>query len=172
MNSSDKNPACTNCRQVNCFINKYCSEKWKVFLTENKSSGIYKKGQSVFSEGNIVFGVFFIYSGQLKIFSNGLKGKTQIIRLASSGEMLGLRGMAEKKYRVSGSTLTDSTLCFFDKSIFFRSIKENPDLALNVIQFYAQELCNIELRQKMFTQFNIKERVAEALLMLKSKFGV
>ena len=86
--------------------------------------------------------------------------------------MLGLRGIAEKKYRVSGATLDDSALCFFEKSIFFRSIKENPDLALNIIQFYAQELCNNELRQKAFTQFSIRERVAETLLMIKAKYGV
>lgn len=167
-----KNPTCDNCQQSNCFINKFCSRKWKTSLAEHKSFGAYKRNQHIFAEGNIVFGVFFIYSGKVKVFSTGKDDRKQIVRLASSGEMLGLRGMAEKKYLVSGTAMEDSSLCFFHKDIFLKSIKENPDLALQIIQFYAQELCNLQLRQKAFTRFSMKERVAEALLMIKEKYGV
>lgn len=167
-----RHPKCTNCSQSACLINKHCTQKWKSFLDEHKSFGTYNNRQTIFQEGNIVFGVFFIYDGKIKIFNTGKNGKHHVTRLAKSGEMLGLRGFAEKRHLLSGISLGDSSLCFFAKDIFIKTLKENPDFALNIIQFYAQELANIEIRQKHFTQLTIKERIAEALLLLKKKYGV
>lgn len=145
---------------------------WKLLIDKEKSSGIYKGGQIIFNKNNIVFGIYFIYRGKVKVFDTGRNNKNHIIRLASAGEIIGLRGYAEKNYRVSGSALEDTTLCFIEKSLFFKVLRENPELSINLIHFYAQELTNMEVRQKYYQQLNSMERIAETLLLIKAKYGV
>lgn len=163
---------CNNCPQKACFINDCCSQKWKTKISEQKSVISYQRGQSIFYENSLVFGIYFIYRGKVKVFNTGGKEKQHILRLAGSGEMLGMRAFAEKKYRVSCTPLEDSMVCFIEKDIFIQSIKENPDLSLALLQNYAQTLSLMELRQKHLAQLCSKDRVAEALLVIKKHFGI
>lgn len=164
--------SCNNCKQSNCFINKYCSQEWKVFLGNHKSAISYKKKQNIFIEGEMVSGVFFICQGKIKIYNTGKKGKQNIVRLADSGEMLGLRAFVEETYLMSASTLEDSSLCFFTKEIFTKTLLENSKFSWHLIELYAHQLSMIEIRHKNANSLSAKGKLAEALLMLKSKYGV
>lgn len=162
---------CNDCSQKNCLINKHCSQKWKTQLSEHKPVVSYEQGQTIFCENSIVYGIYFIYLGKVKVFNTGGKEKQYILRLAGSGEMLGMRAYLDKKYRVSCTTLEDTMVCFIDKEIFIQSIKENPDLALALINNYAKTLSLMDLRQKHLAQLCSRDRVAEALLIIKKHFG-
>lgn len=165
------NPQCTSCIQKKCFINKYCSDEWKKIISSKKSVGLYKQQQSVFSEHNIAFGIYFIYGGKVKIYNNCKDNKVHITRLASEGEMIGLRSFAENNYRVNCSTLVDSTFCFIEKNLFNDILLNNNNLAIAIIRFYAKELINNELRQKHLAYSTTKERIAEAILLIEKHFG-
>ena len=86
--------------------------------------------------------------------------------------MLGLRGFAEKQYLVSAATLEDSSLCFFEKQIFIKTIKANPEFALHLVEFYAQQLSSIEISRRNYSQLSTNAKIAESLLRIKDKFGV
>ncbi len=164
-------PLCTNCNQKNCLINKYCSNEWKKIISNQKLVGLYKQHQSIFSENNIAFGIYFIYNGKVKIYNNCKNKKVHILRLVSEGEMIGLRSFVENNYRVNCTTLMDSTLCFIEKKLFNKVLLNNVHLAINIIEFYAKELTQIELRQKHLAYSTTKERIAEALILLETHFG-
>ena len=168
--SESKSPLCEKCVRLNCLINMYCSQKLKIFLDSQKLFFSYKKAQSVFREGNSVSGVYFIHNGKIKIYNTGKKSKQNIVRLVTSGEMFGLTGFDEKQYFVSASTLEDSFLCFFEKEIFIKTLKENPEFAWQLLDLFAHELSNIEIQHKNSNQLNNKEKITGVLLMLKDKF--
>ena len=59
--------SCNNCSRKNCFINKYCSEEWKSFLTDHKTSYLIEPGEKIFSKGQQVKGVYTVFSGFIKV---------------------------------------------------------------------------------------------------------
>ena len=164
-------PSCNTCLQLNCLINKYCSPKWKSFLAENKFFRLYSKKQTVFTEGGLISGFYFIYDGKIKVFNTGEKGKQNIIRLAASGEMPGLNSFSETKYLISATALEDASLCFFEKKVFIKTLRKNPEFAWQLLDFYAHQLSNIETQHKNFNLLTAKGKIAEALLLVKDKFG-
>lgn len=166
-----ENHNCTDCHS-SCLINKYCSKQWKQIIERQKTTGVYREKQVVFSEDNLVFGVYFIHKGKVKIFNTGKQGKQHIVRFANSGDVLGFKGYSDKNYRISCTALDDTVVCFLEENFFFSAIKKNPEFALALVQYYARELAFSEFHQKNLVQFNTRNRVAEALLMLRKYFGV
>ena len=74
--------SCDKCESshnsIFCVLNKI----ELALLSESKSHISYKKGQTVFYEGNHPHGLYCIYSGKVKIHKLGHDGKDQILRLA------------------------------------------------------------------------------------------
>ena len=48
-------------------------------LSANKSCSEYKKGQIIFNEGGIPFGLVCVNSGKIKLSTTGTDGKEQIL---------------------------------------------------------------------------------------------
>ncbi|OFY64515.1 MAG: hypothetical protein A3H98_08355 [Bacteroidetes bacterium RIFCSPLOWO2_02_FULL_36_8] len=141
-------------------------------IDKKKEVGRYQRKQVIFHEDNIVRGAYFIFTGKVKIYNTGKGGKEQIVRLVSSGELFGLRSDTETNYLVSSIALDDCVLCFIEKSLLDNMLKENNDFAVQLLNFYIREMSFLELRLKHLVQLSSAEKVAEALLMMKKKYGV
>lgn len=163
---------CTECSKNDCLINIYCSKQWKQTFDQQKTINTYLERQSIFSEGNLKFGVHFICNGKVKIFNTGKNDRHHIIRLVTSGNILDLEEYTEKNYKISCTALGNTVVCFVEKEFFLNLLKENPKFSLALIQYYAKELGYTALRQQHLVFCNVKGRVAEALLMIKKYFGI
>ncbi len=163
---------CEACKQIDCLINKYCTQKWKTFLGHNKHFEEFPKKLNVFSEGGTVSRIYFIRYGKIKVFNTSNSGKQNITRLVGSGEMLTLRSFADNTYFVSATTLEPTSICSFEKNIFTKVIKKNPTFSWQLMEFYAHQFSKIENHNRNLTQVNAKRKVAEALLIVKNKFGL
>src|SRR5690242_13150444 len=96
------------CNLNSCFLCQHCSEGWKELIRLKKTTIFYKKGKTIFSEGEKVKGIYFIYSGSVKVHKKWLDKKELIIRLAKSGGVIGHRGLGTAKvYPVSATALED-----------------------------------------------------------------
>ena len=62
-------------------------------LSKNKIENIFKKGQTLFVEGNPPFGLYCISKGNVKVTKTGDLGKDAIVRVASAGDVLGHRSL-------------------------------------------------------------------------------
>lgn len=163
---------CENCTHLNCYINKYTSDEWKHFISHYKSSFDYPAGVNVFSTGDEVKGIYQIYSGKVKIVSTLSDGKERIVRLAKTEQLLGHRGFGRSQiYPVSAITLTPSEITFIPLDIFYKSVKANPDLAIALLNFYADDLREMEKRMEAISIMNAKEKVALALMIVIQSFG-
>jgi CRP-like cAMP-binding protein len=166
------NIACSNCCPDKCFICKFCSNESLKILNESKCIVRHKKGQYIFHEGNIVQGIYIINSGKVKVINTGFKGKTQIIRFAKAGHLLGHRGLGDKYYFISAVAIEDSTLCFIEKNTFTQLLKNDAQLTYHLMLFYAEELRIAETRMRNLAQMTVREKAVEALLLLKKTFGL
>lgn len=163
---------CENCTHYNCFINKYTSDEWKPIISHYKSNIDSPAGATIFSAGEPVKGIYQIYTGKVKIVSSLADGKERIVRLAKDEQLLGHRGFgSDQIYPVSAITLTPAQITFIPYDIFFKAVKANPELAISLINFYADDLREMEKRMEAISIMNAKEKVALALLIVINSFG-
>lgn len=142
-------------------------------LSEHKSHVTFKKGQMIFYEGNNPQGLYCIYSGKIKIHKLGPDGKDQILRLARKGNVIGYRALlSNDNYHASATAIEDSVVCYFPKTIYQNQIISNPALAMEVMKLLSADLKYAEQKAMNMVQKQVKERVAETLLLLKDFFGL
>ncbi|WP_299699625.1 Crp/Fnr family transcriptional regulator [uncultured Pontibacter sp.] len=140
-------------------------------LSETKSCFAYKKGQLIFHEGGKPTGLFCINSGKIKIAKLGSDGKEQIVRLAKPGDVIGYRAlMADSNYSASAVALEDAVICFIPRSQFLELISQNVDFASGLMKLISNALGEAEERMVQMAYKPVRERLAEALLLLQKTY--
>lgn len=165
-------PGCNECTNRD---NLFCtlSSEEKEFLSEGKGQNFFRKGQTIFYEGNHPHGLYCVYQGKIKLYKMGDNGKEQIVRLVGTGDLLGYRSLlSNESYRATATVLEDSYLCLLSKRKFTELLDTNSKLSRKVIEKLSQDLRRSEQSLIDLTQKTVRERIAEALLLLKAKFGV
>jgi len=163
---------CTNCTNNKCLINKYCLPKWLEYIQHHKTSKHISSSKTIFSEGDLVTGIYIICSGKAKVLLKTSKGKESIIRIAGQGQVLGHRGFSDNMvYPISGKTLIESEIAYIPNEDFFKLIKANKDLAFYMMMFFADELLRSEQKLRVSALKTSKEKVAAALVMVINAFG-
>ncbi len=134
---------------------------------------VYKKGESLFQEGGYPKALYVVYKGIVKIHKYGSNGKEQITRLASAGDLIGYRSILnEEQYSASASAVEETRLFKIPSDAFINLIKDNSDFSLKVMKMLAEDLRNAEKQVIDMAQKSVREKVAEALILLSDKFGV
>lgn len=133
----------------------------------------YKKGEALFSEGSYPKALYVVYKGIVKIHKYGINGKEQITRLASAGDLIGYRSLLNNETYTASATAVEETKLFkIPSEAFFNLLKENPDFSMKVIQMLANDLRQSEKQVVNMAQKSVREKIAEALLLLSNKFGL
>ena len=171
VNSVDIPSSCASCQnKSNLFCCLTIDEKDD--LSVNKGNNFYKKGQSVFYEGNQSHGLFCIYKGKVKLSKLGENGKEQVVRFAKSGDVLGYRSLfSNEPYQATATAIEDTYVCHLSSDSFMELIKTNPKLSWEAMKLLSEDLKNAEQHLINITQKTVKERIAEALLILYKTFG-
>jgi len=163
---------CETCSHHKCFIDKYCSEEWKPIITYNKTTTHYPPGATIFSEGEPVTGIYEIYEGKIKIVSSYEDDRERIVSFATREQILGFQGLGESKtYPVTAVTLEKSQVTFIPLDIFYKAVKVNPEMAVYLLTFFADQLKESEMRMKYYSVMTALEKVAYALLTIVDSFG-
>jgi len=161
----------------------YCSARYKSIFNElgleearimdsSKKCTIYKKGQKIFEEGTYPHGVYCINSGKIKVTQMGTDGKEQIIHLCVDGDVMGYRSvLSGDKYSCSATVLETSSVCYIPVNVFTDLVKENARLTSKIIQLFSAELKVAETTITNMAHKSVKERLAQAILLLKETYG-
>tara|TARA_R110001592_G_scaffold150576_5_gene376618 strand:- start:4187 stop:4888 length:702 start_codon:yes stop_codon:yes gene_type:complete len=165
--------SCLDCENNNCFIKKYTPISIIEDVNKNKVINCLSKKQHVFFEGNENTGIYFVKSGIVKVYKNGAFNKDHIVRFSLDGDILGHRGLPKPNiFSISAQTITDAEICFFSRDYFFYLLEKVPQLTINLMLFYAEELNHEETKLRDMAIFNVREKVAKAVLVLIDRFGL
>lgn len=138
-------------------------------IKNEKATSFYKKNQPLFIEGSYPRGVFCIISGKVKVFSTGETGKEQIIRIAGAGDVVGFRALfSEEPYRLSATTLEQSSIFFIKIEDFLELVHSQPELLQAVLRELSKESGERADFIKAMAQKTVRERLAIVLLVLES----
>ncbi|MDD0853392.1 Crp/Fnr family transcriptional regulator [Halobacteriovorax sp. GB3] len=141
-------------------------------ISEHKVTNTYKKGQTLFVQGNHPFGIYCINSGNIKVTKTGPDGKESIVRIVKGGDVLGHRSLfTNDYYSATATAIEDSKVCFIDKKYILKVIEEKPSVALNVINKLSRDMGAAESKLTSLHQKNVRERLAELFLLLKETHG-
>ncbi len=142
-------------------------------ITKQKITNVYKKGQTLFVEGNHPNGIFCVSSGNIKLTEAGTDGKETLIKVVTKGDILGHRSLfSEQKHHATAVAMEETRACFIDKSFIINLIKDQPSVSLHVIEKLSKDIGDFELRINSMHTKNVRERLAELLLLLKESHGV
>lgn len=167
-------PKCTQCDHKKSGASIFCSLTLPEIedISEHKRNLVFKKGQLIFSEGNQPHGIFCIYSGKVKIHKMGDEGKDQIVRLAKSSNIIGYRSIFNNNtYYASATAIEDTEVCFISKTYITELIKGNNSLTFTFMNILSEDLKRAEERIIHMAQKHVRERIAEALLLLNEAYG-
>jgi CRP-like cAMP-binding protein len=160
------------CDIKSCFLCKYANPDWREVIALKKQTISFRKGEVIFNEGDKVNGLFFLYSGAVKVQKHWDDQKELIIRFSKPGDILGHRGLTtHARYPVSAIALAESKACFISNSFFETTLTVNPGLTHQLLHFYSAELQKAELRMRNLALADGKARIAETLLELLDTFG-
>jgi len=141
-------------------------------LDSTKACYIYKKGQVIFSEGIPPTGLYCLHTGKVKIYKTGDEGREKIVRLAKNGDVIGYRALLMGgPSSVSAAALEESLVCCIPQDTFFKLLRSNGNLTMRIIESLSAELGSAEEQILHIAQRPVRERLAEALLLLKETYG-
>jgi len=161
------------CNLKSCFLCKLCLPEWLPALEIQKKNFEVKKGEVIFKEGDPVNGIYFVYSGVVKVHKRWDKEKELIIRFAGPEDIIGHLGLGKKPlYPVSATALENTTVCYLERDFFETTLKVNTELTYRLMQFFANELQDSHRAMRDLAHMSVKARIAQSILALLHKFGV
>lgn len=162
-----------NCDLKSCFLCKRCLKEWLPAIDANRKNFVVKKGEVIFNEGEPVTGIYFVYTGKVKVHKKWGSEKELIVRIAQSGAILGHRGLGDQTiYPVSATALEAGVVCYIDMEFFKTTLKVNNNFTTDLMMFFASELQISERKMRNLAHMPVKGRVAQSLITFKQQFGI
>jgi CRP-like cAMP-binding protein len=167
-----RKPYCATCQHRIHSILRDVEDVALDHLDSTKACYLYKKGQVIFSEGIPPSGLYCLHTGKVKIYKTGDEGREKIVRLARSGDVIGYRALLTGgPSTVSAAALEESLVCCIPQDTFYKLLRSNGTLSMRIIELLTAELGKAEDQIVHIAQRPVKERLAEALLLLKETYG-
>ncbi|MDB5285537.1 MAG: Crp/Fnr family transcriptional regulator [Mucilaginibacter sp.] len=160
------------CDTKSCFMCQNCLAEWHPAIAGNKTNLKVKKGDVIFKEGDPVTGIYFVYTGLVKVYKKWDTEKELIIRFAKEGAIFGHRGLGNNRtYPVSAAAMEAGVVCYISLEFFEATLKVNSNFTYQLLMFFADELRESERKMRNLAHMPVKGRVAEALVALQKQFG-
>ncbi|HLV50746.1 MAG TPA: Crp/Fnr family transcriptional regulator [Flavobacterium sp.] len=152
---------------------KTLSKDELIHISNCKDSFEIKKGDAIFSEGDMINGVYCIKEGTCKMVKMNANGKDTILKFISKGNLLGQDAiLIEKKASLSAVAVEDMKVCFIPKSEIFNLINDNNRFSFEVIKDVCSQLDEANNFAVIHTHKTVKERLAHVLIDLHKSAGV
>ena len=149
------------------------TEAQRELLAQNFTIQKYKKNETIYCEGETPMHLMCLLSGKVKIYKDGVSGRSQIIRVIKNKEYFAYRAyFAEENFVTAAAAFEPCTICLIPMPIIVKLIQENAELAMFFIRQLSIDLGISDERTVNLTQKHIRGRLAESLLFLKDTYGL
>lgn len=107
-------------------------------LQAMSSLATYPKGSILFVEGQDPRGVFILCNGRVKLSAGSAGGRSLIMRIAESGEIIGLPGtISARPYELTAEALEPLQANFIGRESFLGFLREHGAAALRIAQILS-----------------------------------
>ncbi len=149
------------------------SEEQRELVAKDFTIQRFKKNEMIYCEGDMPTHIMCLLSGKVKIFKDGVGGRSQIIRVIKPVEYFAYRAyFANEEFITAAAAFEPSVIGMIPMSTITKLISENNQLAWFFIQQLSIDLGISDKRTVSLTQKHIRGRLAESLLFLKESYGV
>ena len=161
-------------------LNTSLSDVWRVLtederelLRNNSKILTFKKNEMIYCEGDDPRDMMCLLKGKVKIYKDGVGGRSQIIRMIRPIQYFAYRAaFAQEPYLTNASAFEASTVCVIPMEIVEKLVYSNPHLAMFFIRQLSVDLGVADERTVNLTQKHIRGRLAESLLFLRDSYGL
>ena len=138
---------------------------------EGSATRDYRKGQTIFVQGDPADAVFFVQGGKVKVTVLSQQGKQAVIALLGPGDFFGEGCLAGQPLRMATATaLTEASIVRLAKSTMIRALHRDTVFA-EVFTAYLLSR-NIRMEEDLVDQlFNSSEKRLARILLLLANFG-
>jgi CRP/FNR family cyclic AMP-dependent transcriptional regulator len=161
--------SCLSCTLRHDYLFCNLSDPAMQALERIKTTASYPKGALLFMEGQEPRGIFVICHGKAKLTTTSRDGKSIIIRIAESGEVLGLSAaVSGNPYEVTAELLEPAQANFIRRQDFLDFLQKHGEAALRV----AQELSkNYHSAYEEIRSLGLSRSATEKLVKLLLEWG-
>lgn len=149
------------------------NEKEKETITINTRILEFKKNESIYQEEEIPEDLMCLCKGKVKIYKDGVGGRSQIIRMMRPAQYFGYRAFfANQPYVTAASAFEACIICFIPMQVIEKMMLTNAALAMFFVKELATDLGIADERVVSLTQKHIRGRLAESLIFLIDNYGL
>src|SRR3989304_2551812 len=131
---------------------------------------VFKRGDTIFFEGDEAIGLYVVLSGRVKVFKLSAEGKEQILHIFGPGEPIGeVAVFAGKRFPAHAAALEETRGLFFPRAAFVDLIHTDPSLALNMLAVLSQRLRRFTTLVEDLSLKEVPGRLAAHLLYLSER---
>jgi CRP/FNR family transcriptional regulator len=143
----------------------YLSPRDLAQLAAIASLQTYRKGQTIFTEGDEANALWVLLKGQVKILKVGPDGREQVLRIVRAGESFAeAAALSRGQFPPSPAATARSTAVRFPAEGFLRLLDTNPQLATNMIVALSQLLRGFAALVDALALRDVPSRLAKYLL--------
>jgi CRP/FNR family transcriptional regulator len=171
MKESDAKPS----KIIDTFIEKTplfngLPEKQLEELSHIATNSLFKRGETIFSEGDDANGFYVLRSGRVKIFKLSFEGKEQTLHIIVPGEPFGeVPVFTGETFPAHAEALEESRTIFFSKKAFMELIKKDPSIALNMLAILSRRLKQFTRLVENLSLKEVPQRLASYFLFVSSR---
>lgn len=134
-------------------------------LCKDKKIKLFKKKAEIFAEGDTPNAVFFVQSGEVKVYKSHPDGKELITNLYKSNDFFGFEPILEnKEYGESAVALQDAEIIAIPRVDFLTLLYSQPDVSAGFISLLCKKVSEKEKQLLHLAYNSVRQRTAEALL--------
>lgn len=149
------------------------NEKEHELLREDARFINYKKNEVIYYENDTPRDLMCLLKGKVKIYKEGVGGRSQIIRMVKPVQYFGYRAyFAQEPFVTSAAAFESSQICLISMNIVEQFLRNNGTLAMFFIQLLSVDMGVSDQRVVNLTQKHIRGRLAESLIFLKDNYGL
>lgn len=150
-----------------------CGEDAATMLRDAISIHHYKRNEIIYKDFDHPSHLYYLVRGKVKIYKDGINGRSQIIRGIIPSEMFGFRAyFANQYYKTSGKAIEACTVAAIPFDVVDRLMAMEPTVGRYLMSQLAIKLGDSDDRTVNLTQKHIRARLAEALLYLRDNYGL
>jgi CRP-like cAMP-binding protein len=149
------------------------NEQERMLLRQNATIQHFKKNQQIYCEGDEPQEMMCLLKGKVKIYKEGVGGRSQIIRMIRPIQYFAYRAyFARENYLTDAAAFESSTVCLIPMKVITEIMEHNYNVCKFFIRQLSTDLGIADERTVNLTQKHIRGRLAESLVFLIDSYGL